>query len=67
MTNRQTHRQIPRPVQKEQQVLLWCPRYQKWLSINNLAYKEQKRRLTADTRDEEIRSSGWGERAYKRL
>ena len=50
-------RQKPRPHKPEQQALYWCPGYGEWLTLNELAYRKEQRRLTADTREREARSA----------
>jgi hypothetical protein len=33
--------------------MFWCPGYGEWLTLNELAYRKEQRRLTADTRERE--------------
>jgi hypothetical protein len=37
--------------------MFWCPGYGEWLTLNELAYRKEQRRLTADTREREARSA----------
>jgi hypothetical protein len=43
----------PRPIHKEQPVRYWCPRFGEWLTLNELHYRKEQRRLITDTREAE--------------
>jgi hypothetical protein len=49
-------RQHQRPVNKED-IRYWSPKYQEWLSLDEMTYRKITRALTVDTRDVETCAS----------